>query len=79
MAMKKAPAMTAAADVTMFEKMFHVADETLPVSVNLLTLIQSIPVGGKQVHDANIVATMQAHGITRLLIHNIADFLGLEL
>jgi predicted nucleic acid-binding protein len=25
-------------------------------------------------HDANIVATMQAHGIPKLLTHNIADF-----
>ncbi len=30
--------------------------------------------GDKQVHDANIVATMQAHGITHLLTHNIAYF-----
>jgi len=30
--------------------------------------------GGKQVHDANIVATMQAYGIPALLTHNIKDF-----
>ncbi len=30
--------------------------------------------GGKQVHDANIAATMLAHGITRLLTFNVADF-----
>lgn len=30
--------------------------------------------GGKQVHDANIVATMLAHGETRLLTFNVADF-----
>jgi hypothetical protein len=32
------------------------------------------PVGGKQVHNANIVATMLAHGIPRLFTHNVADF-----
>jgi predicted nucleic acid-binding protein len=31
-------------------------------------------VGGRQVHDANIVATMLAHGETRLLTFNEADF-----
>jgi predicted nucleic acid-binding protein len=31
-------------------------------------------VAGRQVHDANIVATMLANGITRLLTFNVADF-----
>jgi predicted nucleic acid-binding protein len=30
--------------------------------------------GGRQVHDANIVATMLAHGEHRLLTFNMADF-----
>jgi len=30
--------------------------------------------GGRQVHDANIVATMQVYGITHLLTHNTDDF-----
>ena len=30
--------------------------------------------GGRQVHDANIVATMLAHGEGRLLTFNDADF-----
>ena len=32
------------------------------------------PVGGRQIHDANIVATMLAHGERRLLSFNGADF-----
>jgi predicted nucleic acid-binding protein len=43
-------------------------------NVRLLALISSIAVAGRQIHDANIVATMQAHGIGRLLTHNTADF-----
>ena len=31
-------------------------------------------IAGKQVHDANIVATMLVHGITQVLTHNITDF-----
>jgi predicted nucleic acid-binding protein len=33
-----------------------------------------IPSGGKQVHDANIVATMLVYGIPKLLTHNTTDF-----
>ncbi len=29
---------------------------------------------GKQIHDANIVATMMAHGIRTLLTDNVSDF-----
>jgi len=32
------------------------------------------PTRGKQVHDANLVATMLVHGVTRLLTFNVADF-----
>ncbi|MFO0801829.1 MAG: hypothetical protein U0791_01715 [Gemmataceae bacterium] len=32
----------------------------------LLLLLQSIPCGGKQVHDANIVASMLVRGVPNL-------------
>jgi|LakMenE01Jun11ns_1017448.scaffolds.fasta_scaffold9670723_2 predicted nucleic acid-binding protein len=56
-------------------KSFIVADEAAAVTSQLLTLLQIISLGGKQVHDANIVATMLVHGIERLLTHNVADFM----
>src|SRR5437773_9652179 len=34
----------------------------------------SADVKGKQVHDANIVATMLGHGLDHILTHNTADF-----
>ena len=40
----------------------------------LLTLIERFNVGGNQVHDANIIATMQVYGIRNLITHNISDF-----
>ena len=40
----------------------------------LCELLAEIPTGGKQVHDANIVATMMAYGIPALLTHNAKDF-----
>lgn len=33
-----------------------------------------MPIGGKQVHDANIVATMQAVSIMHLFTLNVSDF-----
>ena len=39
-----------------------------------MTLARSFAFSGKQVHDANIVATMLAHGEARLLTFNAADF-----
>jgi predicted nucleic acid-binding protein len=67
------PAATAVADVAAFVRMFRVADETSDVTTKLLALVQTVPLGGKQIHDANLVATMQAYGIPRLLTHNVAD------
>jgi predicted nucleic acid-binding protein len=40
----------------------------------LSALGRTVAFGGKQVHDANLVATMLAHGETRLLTVNAADF-----
>lgn len=68
------PATTSASDVAAFQRMFRVADDTAAVTANLLRLIQAMPIGGKLVHDANLVATMQANGISRILTHNTRDF-----
>ena len=68
------PAVTLIADIVRFQTQFQIAEDGPAVTANLLGLLASIPIGGKQVHDANIVATMQTHGLRRLLTHNTADF-----
>lgn len=68
------PAMSAASDVAAFQQMLHVADETSAVTANLLALVKLVPAGGKQIHDANLVAAMQTYKIPRLLTHNVSDF-----
>jgi predicted nucleic acid-binding protein len=68
------PAVTLIADVTRFQSQFLIAEDGPSATANLLGLLGSIAIGGKQVHDANIVATMQTHGLRRLLTHNTADF-----
>lgn len=64
----------ACADVITFERRFLIAEDGPSVTSQLLKLLASIPCAGKQVHDANIVATMLAHGVTTLLTHNVVDF-----
>jgi predicted nucleic acid-binding protein len=53
--------------------LFRIADETEEVTTQLLALMKTYPTGGKQVHDANIVATMLVNGIDTLLTTNVED------
>jgi len=40
----------------------------------LRTLVSSYPCSGKQIHDANLVATALASGVTKLVTANSGDF-----
>jgi hypothetical protein len=53
---------------------FQVANVDDRETVRLLQLLTQFQIGGKQVHDANIVATMLGHGIDQVLTHNVNDF-----
>ena len=53
---------------------FEVLEDGPAVTKTLISLCREIPAGGRQIHDANIVATMLAHGERRLLTFNTADF-----
>ncbi len=64
----------ATADTETFARRFAVLEDGPPVWDQLLQLSRHVSFGGRQVHDANIVATMLAHGETRLLTFNAADF-----
>ncbi|MBN1122144.1 MAG: hypothetical protein JXJ17_13790 [Anaerolineae bacterium] len=57
---------------------FEVADETPDVTNWLITPLKQTSTAGKQVHDANVVATMLAYGIDTLLTANIGDFVRFE-
>lgn len=62
------------ADVRYFASRFFVGEDGPQVTENLLNLIVQSPTGGKQIHDANIVATMLEYGARHLLTHNVKDF-----
>ena len=57
---------------------FEVLEDGPIVTESLLALCREVSVGGRQIHDANIVATMLAHGERRLLTFNISDFRRFE-
>lgn len=57
-----------------FLNRFQVAEDNRQVTDRLLTLVEKISIGGKQIHDANIVATMLTYNIPSLLTHNTDDF-----
>ena len=57
-----------------FRSEFHVLEDTRLASEKLGELVQRFGVKGRQVHDANIAATMLAHGLQHLLTHNGSDF-----
>ena len=60
--------------IRQFETEFEIADKDAAVTAILLDLLKSRTIQGKQIHDANIVATIRRYAISSLLTHNIADF-----
>jgi predicted nucleic acid-binding protein len=68
----------ALADVERFAAAFEILEDGPEVGALLVELCRGVAVAGRQVHDANIVATMLAHGETRLLTANRSDFQRFE-
>jgi len=68
------PSPDVAEAVRRLTQLFSVADETDAVTAHLIRLIEILPMGGAIIHDANIVASMQAYDVERLLTHNGGDF-----
>ena len=64
----------AIADTAAFVRQFTVLEDGPLVWDRLVMLSRRYSFAGRQVHDANIVATMLAHGDRRLLTFNGADF-----
>jgi predicted nucleic acid-binding protein len=55
-------------------KRYVVAEDQEIITEQLFLLLEQVPCGGKQVHDANIVATMLAFDIPQLVTYNLEDF-----
>lgn len=57
-----------------FHPEFRIHEDASAVTERPLTLLKKIPTGGRQVYDANIVATMLVYGMRELLTPNVCDF-----
>ena len=68
----------ALANVRAFRARTSLLAEDGKVADRLLTLLEDIACGGKQIHDANVVATMLVHGIDTIVTINLADFTRFE-
>jgi predicted nucleic acid-binding protein len=68
------PMALAIEQVKFFSQRFWIAVEGPAVRTQLLALLSTYPTAGRQVHDANIVATMLANSIKHLLTFNGSDF-----
>lgn len=64
----------AVANVRKLTERMGLLAETEKVHERLLALLDTTPCSGKQVHDANLVATMLVHGIETIVTINTADF-----
>jgi predicted nucleic acid-binding protein len=64
----------ATADAAAFARRFSVIEDGPSVWDRLVELSRRYSFGGRQVHDANVVATMLAHSERRLPTFNGADF-----
>jgi predicted nucleic acid-binding protein len=49
-------------------------EEDAEVADRLLGLLADVECGGRQVHDANLVATMLVHGVGAVVTMNLEDF-----
>lgn len=64
----------AVANIRALRTRLRLLAEGVKVGEQLLTLLDGVECSGKQVHDANVVATMLVHGIDALVTINVNDF-----
>lgn len=64
----------AISNVTAFGQRLQVIADDGRVWDRLMVLLSDIPVAGKRIHDANIVATALTHGIGQIVTLNVGDF-----
>jgi predicted nucleic acid-binding protein len=76
---KRQPSISEIVDlIEYYNNILTILDDNEPVQTSLIELIQKFAVGGKQIHDANIVATMKTNKLNKLFTHNVQDFRRFE-
>ena len=64
----------AAAELASIKTLFLFADDTPALFSAWEQLVTSIPILGKNAHDARLVAAMTVHALSHLLTFNVKDF-----
>jgi predicted nucleic acid-binding protein len=64
----------ALSNIHKFLETFILLEENQQTVARLSAIVADGKAGGKQIHDANIVAVMLVHGVKRLVTHNLDDF-----
>ena len=68
-----------AQEVADLQERFPLLADSPAIFVRWLELVKQLPVHGKRVHDARLVAVLQAHAVEHLLTFNTADFAAFPL
>jgi predicted nucleic acid-binding protein len=68
----------AVSNVRAFRERTAFLAEDARVADRLQGLLADVECGGKQVHDANVIATMLAHGVDTVVTMNAEDFARFE-
>ena len=63
-----------AREVDDLQKRFPLLADSPEVFTRWLDLVKQLPVTGKRVHDARLVAVLQAHAVENLITFNTSDF-----
>ena len=63
-----------AREVTGLRERFPLLPDAPDIFTRWLELVRQLPVHGKRVHDARLVAVLQAHAVAHLITFNTSDF-----
>lgn len=61
-------------EATELQERFPLLPDSPEIFTHWLELVKQLPILGKRVHDARLVAVLQAHAIEHLITFNISDF-----
>ena len=61
-------------EVSELQKRFPLLPDSPDIFTRWLELVKHLPVQGKRVHDARLVAVLEAHAVEHLITFNTSDF-----
>ena len=61
-------------EVTELQERFQLLPDLPDIFTRWLGLVKQFPIHGKRVHDARLVAVLQAHAVEHLITFNTSDF-----